>query len=521
MPYGHLKQYLDLVADAQKKRLQITRSQKQQIAKMYSDIAKEFGDKVSKHNSSTLTYRWIKDYAKSLKNESKTLYKELQGIVEKGITDTAKAVTVAQERFWGGIVPELSGRFRDTLSTVPQSCMEELMSGGVYEDFAGLSERLWNYKKKYDRDISYVINRGIAKQKSAYDLAKDLELYLKPNAKKPWEWRKVYPNCNQVVDYSAQRLSRTSITHAYQMSFVRATKDNPFIEKYKWHSSNGGRTCDLCRQRDGKLFDKDSVKLDHPNGMCIITAVINKSYDEIANELSDWVNGKENSELDKWLLPDEDARTFFKSVFKQNIRKQMTDFDKGLKKLNNPDMLKLLKGAKERVIFAKSYEKGSKYQASSNTIYLSSDATKDVIAHELFHEVDNTYGITQSGMIAESIQKDYMVLAADAKKRGKSIAEMIYSEYKQAFNSKFQKPILNQEYRAISDILNGMSGGEIKLGFRHSDSYWAKPQKLEKEVWAQFGRILYLENEDVIKMTRELFPNVFKDVSGIIERMIK
>ena len=301
MPYGHIRQYKELVAEAQKKRIQITRQQQQQIAKLYRDIAYDMGKDISRKSEKTLTYRWLKDYAKSLKGQSRQIYNDLQGIVSLGILETAAAVSDAEQEFWGGVVPGLSERFRDTFSTIPQTCVDELMSGGIYKDFAGLSERLWNYKQKFDRDIGYIIDRGIIEQKSAYNLAKDLEMYVDPRAAKPWEWRKVYPNCNRVVDYNAQRLARTSVTHAYQMSFQRSTVDNPFVEAYQWHSSNAGRTCELCRQRNSQLFEKNSVPLDHPNGMCIITAVIPKSIDEIADELSNWAAGGSNPALDRWL----------------------------------------------------------------------------------------------------------------------------------------------------------------------------------------------------------------------------
>ena len=308
MPYGHNKQYRELVLEAQRKRLQITRQQQQQIARLYRDIAKDMGKEIAKKSERTLTYRWLKDYAKALKNQSKILYSDIQGIVSLGILNTAEAFVDAEQAFWSGLVPGLSERFRDTFSSIPQTCVDELMNGGIYKDFTGLSERIWAYQKKYDRDIGYMIERGIVAQKSAYELAKDLEMYVNPKAKKPWEWQKVYPNCNRVVDYNAQRLARTSVTHAYQLSFQRATKDNPFVEQYQWNSSNAGKTCELCAERDGKLFDKDKLPLDHPNGMCVVTAVISKELDEIAEELNDWADGGSNPALDKWLDTKETGR---------------------------------------------------------------------------------------------------------------------------------------------------------------------------------------------------------------------
>lgn len=299
---GRLGNYLELVANAQKKRLQITRDQKKQIADLFCQSAKDFEREAGKKNEKSLTYRWLKDYAKSLRREGKKLFQEIGDITSANIQGASEAVAEAEQRFYTKLCPLLSERFSDVFSTVPKEMVEELMSGGIYKDFAGLSERIWDYQRKYDWDIQTIINRGIVQQKPAYDLAKDLELYLRPDAKKPWNWGVVYPGVNRQVDYSAQRLARTAVTHAYQLSLQRATRDNPFVEGYRWHSSNSGRVCPLCRERDGQVFEKDSLPLDHPNGMCVVTAEIPKSYEEIGRELGDWAAGKsDNPELDNWL----------------------------------------------------------------------------------------------------------------------------------------------------------------------------------------------------------------------------
>lgn len=209
----------------------------------------------------------------------------------------------AQRKFFSAAAPQLSGRFTDVFSRVQQTAVNELISGSIYENFAGLSERLWNYRGSFNRDISEVINRGIIAKKPAFDLAKDLEMYLNPDARKPWNWGRVYPGVSRKVDYSAQRLARTSCAHAYQLALERSTRDNPFVEKYQWLVSNDhARICDLCLSRNGKYYAKGTLPLDHPNGMCTIIPVVRKSYDEIAVELADWANGAANPALDHWLL---------------------------------------------------------------------------------------------------------------------------------------------------------------------------------------------------------------------------
>lgn len=524
MPYGHIRQYRELVQDAQLKRIQITRQQQQSIAKLYRDIAKDAGKEIARKSEKTLTYRWLKDYAKSLKGQSTYLYTSLQGIVETGLLGTAKAVTDAEYMFWGSIIPELSGKFKDTLSTVPQTCVDELMNGGIYKDFTGLSERLWNYKGKYNRDIGYIINRGIIEQKSTYDLAKDLEMYLDPRAQKPWEWRKVYPGSSQSVDYNAQRLSRTSITHAYQLSFQRSTRENPFIECYQWHSSNGGRTCDLCQQRDGKLYDKDMVPLDHPNGMCIITAVITKGYDEIARELSDWANGGRNPVLDHWLKPDSEIDFGGKiraAVQKKKMANQVRRFSLQLAKIENKNVKALLQQSQQRVTIEQSNKRRSRYNATENKIYLSGGALPDVLAHELMHEIDYTYGLTENGALSGSLRNDYRKLQMQAAGYGKDLTDMLYLQYKEAFENNGKRKYLKEEYRGLSDILEGVSGSKVFLGYGHGREYWKQQLKVEKETWAQIGRMVYLNDPNVIKMLEKLFPETYQEFCHITERMMK
>lgn len=523
MPYGHNKQYRELVLEAQRKRLKITRQQQQQIARLYRDIAKDMGKEIAKKSEKTLTYRWLKDYAKALKNQSKILYSDIQGIVSLGILNTAEAFVDAEQAFWSGLVPGLSERFQDTFSSIPQTCVDELMNGGIYKDFTGLSERIWSYQKKYDRDIGYMIERGIVAQKSAYELAKDLEMYVNPKAKKPWEWQKVYPNCNRVVDYNAQRLARTSVTHAYQLSFQRATKDNPFVEQYQWNSSNAGKTCELCAKRDGKLFDKDKLPLDHPNGMCVVTAVIPKELDEIAEELNDWADGGSNPALDKWLGTGENESDVGEKIVEifSGISGQKRRFKENLENVEDKNVKRLLEQSLERVTIKRSKGRKSKYSADERVVYLAKNARSDTLAHELFHEIDVVYGLTENGMLSESVVSDYNKLRNIAKGYGKSIEEMLYSRYPKAFRKDTEKLTLKEEYRGISDILNGMSGGEINLGYWHDKEYWEKTGRVESESFAQSGRVLYKGNPKVLDMFKSLFPSSYNEIIERLERMIK
>ncbi len=190
--------------------------------------------------------------------------------------------------------------FSSMFSKIPKDVMYEILFGEVYKDRKGLSKRIWQYTKKFDKDIDYIIAEGIAAKKSTYEIAKDLEIYVNPKESKPWDWSKVYPNSSKKVDYNAQRLARTAINHAFQQAQKRSCEKNPYVEGIRWITSNSHRTCELCNSRNGVVYKVNEVPLDHPNGLCTTIPEIPMSLEDIGTELRSWIDGESNSELDKW-----------------------------------------------------------------------------------------------------------------------------------------------------------------------------------------------------------------------------
>jgi predicted Zn-dependent protease with MMP-like domain len=155
-------------------------------------------------------------------------------------------------------------------------------------------------------------------------------------------------------------------------------------------------------------------------------------------------------------------------------------------------------------------------------VYLAENAKVDTLAHELFHEIDDAYGLIENGLLSKSVISDYNKLQNLAKGYGKSIKEMLYSRYPKAFEDNITDIKLKEAYRGISDVIHGMSNSDIFLGYGHKRAgYWDKEKALEKETFAQYGRTVFNGNEDAIKLFRELFPNSWKEISETMERMIK
>lgn len=281
-------------------RVQITKQQEQDIVRMYKRIVRSINQQAKKlpgTTSGVLRGMYLSKLKGQINEQLGALRKELEGTITSNMTAVADAVVEDNLRFLRYVDMPIQGAF----SHVPKDVVESIITGQVYQGDWSLSKSLWQHTQKAQRDINTIIAEGVAQNKSTYDIAKDLEKYVNPEARKEWDWNKVYPGTAKKVDYNAQRLARTMVSHAYQQSFVRTTQKNPFVTKYKWDSSNSGRVCDLCASRNGVLYDKNDLPMDHPNGMCTYTAVMEDSMVDIADRIADWALGKTSDpDLDEY-----------------------------------------------------------------------------------------------------------------------------------------------------------------------------------------------------------------------------
>lgn len=287
-------------SSAEAQRLKITQEQQEYIRDLYKQASAKVGklaEQAPRVPSDALRQQYLHTLQGQIDSQLRDIEKQLNGTIRSGMTDTAKATVADAKSF----LKEAGLPIKGAYSHVPADIVRSVASGQLYTGNWTLSRALWLNTAETQHDVQSVIAQGIIQNKSAYAIAKDLEKYVDPDARKDWEWSKVYPGTKKVVDYNAQRLARTMVSHAYQQAFVRTTQKNPFVSKYKWEASNSGRVCEICEERDGKLFDKDELPLDHPNGMCTFTAVMD-NLDTIGERLGDWANGKDDPEIDKWVM---------------------------------------------------------------------------------------------------------------------------------------------------------------------------------------------------------------------------
>ena len=196
----------------------------------------------------------------------------------------------------------------------------------------------------------------------------------------------------------------------------------------------------------------------------------------------------------------------------ETLNRKRQDFIEGLDKLTDPKLKKLFAESDSRVKYKLSPKPRSRY--GQGKVVLGLDSNSSTIAHELFHDIDWRNKITKNGALSVSIRNDYANLLARAKEMGHDVKTYLIEKYPNAF----EKGKIKEKYRGLSDILDGCSRGEVRLGYGHSKKrYWDREKQLEKETLAQTGRMLYDNNENVLNMFKTELSDTYSEVMHILE----
>ena len=253
----------------------------------YSSVSKKNNQILFGHisNNKDLPKNWAE--LKLLENE----LKEASGIalknVQKHIVNTVGKTAQMVVDDYVNIFKQAKLDIKELFVNVPKETVKAIVNGSMYDPPMHLSDRIWPMDQKIRKDIDYIVAQGVALQKPTYDIAKDLEKYVNPDAKKDWSWSKVYPGTSKRVDYNAQRVARTSVTHGYQYTVKGCAEKDPLVKGVKWLASNNVRVCPICQDRNGKIYKPEDLPLDHPNGQCTMCLVYEKSLEDLSKELGE------------------------------------------------------------------------------------------------------------------------------------------------------------------------------------------------------------------------------------------
>lgn len=288
---------------AERERQKITKQQKKEILAMYQKLADNLKKKAAGYPKNSSEYKYTKQMERLLRDGIGKIRADLDSRIRADVQAMAEAIVKENNKIWKKYGLLIDGN----ITSLSTDIVETIISGQLYQADWSLSQALWGSSRKIQKTIQDIIAAGVAGNQSAFEIAQNLEQYVRPDAAKPSrEIHYVDRNGRKQkfyfgqVDYNAQRLARTMISHAYQEAFVRVNRKNPFVKKFRWDASNS-RPCPLCRQRDGKLFAKDRLPLDHPNGMCTFEAVIEASDAEINKRIAAWYRGTPDRELEAYM----------------------------------------------------------------------------------------------------------------------------------------------------------------------------------------------------------------------------
>ena len=290
--------------DAEKVRDSITESQKKAIAQLYNDWADDIAKMAEYYKHKTTASAPLSErYYRELMGQLRQTSQEVSNEVYKGLKQSMYLVSdavVKDNVEWLQKFGFPKDGLNAAFSYVPDSVVRSIVTGQVYDSGWSLSKRIWGDNEQTMQDLYRIVAGGVAKQTPIYEISKQLEKYVRPEAAKQWnltdkDGKKIYP---RQVDYNAQRLARTLVQHSYQQAFTAVNAKNPFVIDYIWNA-NGSRVCELCLSRDGQHFKKDELPLDHPNGMCVMEPNI---AEDMTEQLVNWFNADDGTypEIDEF-----------------------------------------------------------------------------------------------------------------------------------------------------------------------------------------------------------------------------
>ena len=320
--------------NAEEVRETTTMKQQKEILRLYRQLYRDVSKKVASMGKENIRKQNLVLLQREIKNRIRSLNQDIQNNIIRDIRTVSSTVVEDMRTFLKrcGFKDE---DIHNAFEYIPDQIVRNISIGNIYQDGWTLSNAIWGYSQKVQENINQIVSIGTAQGKTTYEIAQELERYVEPGARKQSHtissWRKATINDVRAgradyvgqkiqdkfyfgrVDYNAQRLARTLISHAYQQSLINTNQNDPFVTGFRWLTSNfHGRVCDICRERADTdqfglgrgVFPKDQLPLDHPNGMCTFEMVMTESMDEIAERIGKWYQAPTGTypEIDRYVL---------------------------------------------------------------------------------------------------------------------------------------------------------------------------------------------------------------------------
>ena len=157
----------------------VTKKQKREIRKSYNKWAREVREQAKQLQrsgdvSSITRARDLATLYYQLRNSSKQLTAEINGSINTNANIIADATVAVNKRWLTSLGFNTSNAdFRFAASK--EYAIRNIMSGNIYSSGFSLSTRIWMSTDGNMKDIYTIIAKGVAEDKSIYQIAKDIE----------------------------------------------------------------------------------------------------------------------------------------------------------------------------------------------------------------------------------------------------------------------------------------------------------------------------------------------------------
>lgn len=273
-----------------KELLQLLIKQDRSLSRIYSAMARELAIVLKKykvHNNSKL---WFKNVV--VKKEVDVVLRKYQKTVLNYIGNKSTDAWNMSEKhndsfvsnYINGITVPNSSVFFERNNNALKAFLKRQSNGFT------LSDRVWNLTNQTRSQIDYFIAEGLTTGRSANDLAKDLQQYLKKPEKRFRRLRDKTTGklklSNPAENYrpgrgvyrssykNALRLARNEINIAYRTADIERRKNLAFVTGIEVHLSPAHPQYDICDELAGK-YPKDFVFTGwHPNCLCFTTSIL-------------------------------------------------------------------------------------------------------------------------------------------------------------------------------------------------------------------------------------------------------
>ena len=274
-----MNEYRKRVLQARNEFIKLNLEQEKELFKIYNDSGNKLIGKILNMTDSRTKTHNIETY--KIINEYRTeLYQNLTKTIENNIWKSSDIQKGVQLSFVDMIAPDvkINEALKRTVTKISSDSVKQLIAGEYYKDGKTLSKRLWNITGDNGNKIDTIIKDNIAKGANVRELAKELDKYVNPKNRITTKNFKAGMDSNK-ISYQAQRLARTSITHAQTETMIQNAKKNPFCKGLKWnlsasHFSRMHGKMDECDDYNGRTFKLEEVPLQHPNWICYFTEIL-------------------------------------------------------------------------------------------------------------------------------------------------------------------------------------------------------------------------------------------------------